>query len=172
MSLTITGVPAAGATDAPVPSPLTELAVADFVAMLQNSPMSGMPQLANPAALAGEVFNHLRGFIDRAQHYENLKLTPLRPADDGNIQLASADGGRLAALTGGPARDSSVLADPAPAGAASASTSQPVQGMTLADLQRVLDSCLAMLNFSLEATVVGGGVAQGVHSVNTLLRAQ
>jgi hypothetical protein len=186
MSLTITGVPAAAATDFPAPSQPTELQVLDFAAILKNSPTSGMPELANPTVLASEVFNHLRGFVQRAHYYENLKFPPSETTDDGNITLASADGGGLAQLPGALARDNSALADLAPAGGGGA-TSQPASGNTradlqnplsddlrksLADLHRMTEYCLATLNFSVEATVVGGGVAQGVRSVNTLLKAQ
>jgi hypothetical protein len=162
-----------------------ELSVSDFAAILQNSPTSGMPQLANPAALAGEIFNHLRGFVERAHYYDNLKPPPLGPADDGNA--ASAVGGRLAELLGGPAQDKPALADFVPARAGASSASQPVEGNTLADprnalsdqqrkilveIERVHEFALAMMNFSVEATLVAGGVTQVVRSVNTLLKAQ
>jgi hypothetical protein len=172
MSVTITAVSAAGPADVPTPVSSTEVPVVDFVAILQNTPMSGMPQLANPPALAGEIFNHLRGFIERANYYENLKVIPPRAADQGNVTLASADDGRLAQLLGASARDNSALSDPAPAGEGGATMSQPVEGNPVADLQRVMEFCLEMMNFSTESTLVGSGVAQGVHSVETLLRAQ
>jgi len=185
MSLTITAVPTAQPATISVPVAPTELSVADFAAALQNAPMSGMPQLANPAALASEVFNHLRGFVERAHYYENMKLTPLGAADDGNVTLASADGGRFGEQPGGLARDNSALADPAAVGKGGGSTSQPVAGntlsdlqntlsdtqrKTLADLERVIEFCVAALKFSTETTLVGGGVSQGVRAVNTLLR--
>jgi hypothetical protein len=176
MSLTITGVAGAGATDFAAPAAPTELPVADFVAMLQNSPMSGMPQLANPAALASELFGHLRGFVERAHYYENMKLSRVPTADGGNAVLVSADGDQLANLSGGgAAQNNPTLADLARVDARpderEGSTLQSA-GITLADLQRLQEFCLATLNFSTEAALAGSGVSQGVRSINTLLRAQ
>lgn len=176
MSLTITGVAAAGATDFAAPAAPTEMPVADFVAMLQNSPMSGMPQLANPAALASELFGHLRGFVERAHYYQNLKLPPVATADGGNAAvLVSADGNQLANLPGsGAARNNPTVGDLARPDARpderEGSTVHP--DVTLADLQRLQEFCLTMLNFSTEAALAGSGVSQGVRSINTLLRAQ
>jgi hypothetical protein len=170
MSVTITAVPAATVADFPAPAPPTELPLADFVANLQNSPMSGMPQLANPAALASEVFSNLRGFFERAQYYEKLKLTPSIPADGGNVTLASADGERLTELPGGPMRNNPALANLAPAEEGASSTSQTAEA-AVADLRRVMEFCLAAMNFSTEATLMGSGVSQVVRSVGTLLKA-
>jgi hypothetical protein len=178
MSLTITGVTAAGGTNLAAPAAPTELQVADFVAMLQNSPMSGMPQFANPAALASELFSHLRGFVDRANHYSNVNLSPNATAAGGNAELVSADDDQLANLPGGgTARNNATLtslarpelARPEESGSA---TLQGVAAGSLADLQRLQEICLAALNFTVEASLVGSGVSQGVRSVNTLLRAQ
>jgi hypothetical protein len=164
-----------------------ELPVSEFAAILESTPMSGMPQLANPAALASEVFNHLRGFVERAHYYGNLKPTPVGLVDDGNLTSASAEGGRVARLRGGPAPDNSALAGVVAAREGGASASQPVVGNTLADpqntlsdqqqkilanFQRFSDLVLATVNFSVEANLVGGGLAEGIRSVNTLLKAQ
>jgi hypothetical protein len=170
MSVTITAVPATTVADFPPPAPPTELPLADYVAGLQNSPMSGMPQLANPAALASEVFSNLRGFFERVQYYEKLKLAPGLPADGGDVMLASADGEQLTELPGGPAPDNSALADVAAAREDESSTSQTA-GVAIADLRRIMEFCLSAMNFSTEATLMGSGVSQVVRSVGTLLRA-
>jgi hypothetical protein len=184
MSLTMTSVPVAAATDFPAPAPPTELAVADFAAILQSSPMSGMPQLANPTALAGEVFNHLRGFVERAHYQENLKFSSLGQSGDGNRTPTSAEGGRVAELPRG--QDNSALAGLLmPSSLAGPLSPQPVAGnplsdpqnsfsdqqrKTLADFRRICDILLSSSMFSVEVAVVGGGVSQGVRSINTLLR--
>jgi hypothetical protein len=173
MSLTITGVAAAGATDFAAPAAPTELQVADFVAILQNSPMSGMPQFANPAALASELFGHLRGFVDRANYYSNVNLSPNPTTDGGNAVLVSADDDQLANLPGGgAARNDPTPTDLARPDESGSATLQSVAASSLADLQRLQEFCLATLNFTVEASLVGSGVSQGVRSVNTLLRAE
>jgi hypothetical protein len=170
MSMTITAVPAATVADLQPPAPPTELPLADYIANLQNSPMSGMPQLANPAALAGEMFSSLRGFFERVQYYEKLKLAPTLPADGGNVMLASANGERLAELPGGATSDNTALADLAPAAEDESSASQTPE-VAVADLRRIMEFCLSAMNFSTEATLMGSGVSQVVRSVGTLLRA-
>jgi hypothetical protein len=171
MSVTISAVPAATVADFQPPAPPTELPLADYVASLQNSPLSGMPQLANPAALASEIFSNLRGFIERAHYYEKLKLAPGLPAEGGNVTLASADGERLTELPGGPAPDNPALADLAPAGESESSTSQAAE-VAIADLRRIMEFCLSAMNFSTEATLMGSGASQAVRSVNTLLKGE
>jgi hypothetical protein len=187
MSLTLTAVPAASLTDLPTPTSPTELQAVDFAAILQSSPMSGMPEMANPAALAGEVFNHLRGFVERAHRFQNVKLPPPGQVDDGNLTQAFVDGGRTAGMFGGPALDDSALSVLVPTTEEGSSVAQPVAGNTLADpqnilsdesrigladLQRFIDFGHAMFRFSVESRVVAAGLTQGVHAINTLLKAQ
>jgi hypothetical protein len=172
MNPIITAVPVAAAADPPALSPPTELPLADFVTILQNSPMSGMPQLANPAALASELVGNLRGFVERASYYEKLKFfKPGLPADGGRAKLAAADGGRLPELRGGTTRDDSALADLGPADEGEAPESQSAES-AVADLERLMEFCLKALNFSTEATLMGSGMSQVVRSVDSLLRAQ
>ena len=170
MSVTITAVPAATVADFPPPTQPTELPLADYVAGLQNSPTSGMPELANPAALASEIFSNLRGFFERAHYYEKLKLAPSLPTEGGNVMLASSDGERLTELPGEPAPDNSALADLPPAEEGESSTSQTAE-VAVADLRRIMEFCLASMNFSTEATLMGSEASQVVRSVGTLLRA-
>jgi hypothetical protein len=163
------------------------MAVSDFAAILQSSPMSGMPQLANPAALTGELFNHLRGFVERAHYYENLKLTPPGPVHDGNLTPATAQGVRVAELPGAASPGNSALAALVPAGEGGPSASQPVPGSTLAepqnslsdesqkvlaDLQRFYDLIWKAEDFSVETTLVGDALSMSVRSVNSLIKAQ
>jgi hypothetical protein len=170
MSVTISAVPAATVTDLPPPAQTTAIPLADFAASLQNDVMSGMPQLANPAALASEVFTNLRGFFERVHYYEQLKFAPDSVADSGDVMAASTDGGRLAELPGGSARDNPTPADFAVAGEDVSSTPQSPEA-AVADLRRVMEFCLKAMNFSTEATLMGSGTSQAVRSVNTLLRA-
>lgn len=170
MSVTITAVPAATGADFQPPAQPTELPLADYVANLRNSPMSGMPELANPAALASEIFSNLRGFFERTQYYEKLKLAPSLPTEGGNVMLASSEGERLTELPGDPAPDNSALADLPAAGEVEPSKSETPE-VAIADLRRIMEFCLASMNFSTEATLMGSGVSQVVRSVGTLLKA-
>jgi hypothetical protein len=172
MSVTISAVPAATAADLPPPAQTTAIPLADFVASLQNDAMSGMPQLANPAALASEIFTNLRGFFERVHYYEKLKLAPGPAADGGDVMSASTNGERLAELPGGSARDNPVSTDFSVAGEAGEDASSTPQSpeAAVADLRRVMEFCLKAMNFSTEATLMGSGTSQAVRSVNTLLR--
>src|SRR5262245_56133540 len=163
MSMTITAVPAVpgGIDGAPAPSSISERPLMDFVASLQNSPASGMPHLANPAALASELFGSLRGYFERAQNLEKTPRGAQGRSTDGDgvrVALGSATGERRTDLHGGPAREDLQPAD-ADGGASSAA------GVSLAQLHRAMDLALASMNFATETALVVRGTSQVSHSV-------
>src|SRR5215831_11273976 len=140
MSVAITAVPAvAGGTveNAPAPSSTSERALTDFVSTLQNGSASGMPHLANPAALASQLFGSLRGYFERAQSLEKApKSTQSRSTDGDGLHVTLAVAGEPRTdLHGGPARENLEPAD-AEGGASSAAS------VSLAELQRAMDLAL------------------------------
>jgi hypothetical protein len=167
MTVTITAVPAvpAGIETPPAPSSVTERPLVDFV----SSPHNGPPDLANPAALASELFGSLRGYFERAQTFEKTPRMAESGSADGNDRAgttpASMGGDPRADLHGGPARENLERAD-AYGGAS------PAVGVSLAHLRRVEELALASVNFATETTLVSGGTAQLSRSVNTLLKGQ
>jgi hypothetical protein len=171
MSVTITAVPAvpSGIDSAPAPSATSERPLMDFVASLQNSPGSGMPHLANPAALASELFGSLRGYFERAQTLERAPRSAQQnrstDSDGVRVTLTSVAGGPQTDLHGGPARENIEPLDAN--GGASAAV-----GISLAQLQRAMDLALVSMNFATETALVVRGTSQLSHSANTLLRGQ
>ena len=171
MSVTITAVPVvpSGIDSAPTPSATSERPLMDFVTTLQNSPAGGMPHLANPAALAAELFGSLRGYFERAQNLERAPRSAQqsRGADSDGIRvtLTSVTSEPRTDLHGGPARQNIEPLD-ANAGASSAA------GISLAQLQRAMDLALVSMNFATETALVVRGTSQVSHSANTLLRGQ
>jgi hypothetical protein len=139
----------------------------DFVASLQSSP-AGTLHLANPGALASELFGSLRGYFERAQSLEKApRSTQSRSAggDGLHVALTSVTDGPRTDLHGGPAREELQPADP-DSGASSA------VGISLAQLQRAMDLALTSMNFATETALVVRGTSQVSHSVNTLLKGQ
>jgi hypothetical protein len=140
----------------------------DFIASLQNGPATGTPHLANPAALATELFGSLRGYFERAQNLEKAPRSTQSRSTGGDslhVTLMSVADGPRADLHGGPAREELQPAD-ADGGAPSA------VGISLAQLQHAMDLALASMNFATETALVVRGTSQVSHSVNTLLKGQ
>jgi len=166
MSVTITAISSvpSGIEGAPVTN---ERPLMDFVASLQSSPASGMPHLANPAALASQLFGSLRGYFERAQSLEKApRSTQSRSTDGDGLHVTLAVAGEPRTdLHGGPARENLEPAD-AEGGASSAAS------VSLAQLQRAMDLALASMNFATETALVVRGTSQVSHSVNTLLKGQ
>jgi len=166
MSVTITAISSvpSGIEGAPVTN---ERPLMDFVASLQSSPASGMPHLANPAALASQLFGSLRGYFERAQSLEKApRSTQSRGTDGDGLHVTLAVAGEPRTdLHGGPARENLEPAD-AEGGASSAAS------VSLAQLQRAMDLALASMNFATETALVVRGTSQVSHSVNTLLKGQ
>ena len=169
MSVTITAISSvpSGIEGAPVTNVTNERPLMDFVASLQNSPASGMPHLANPAALASQLFGSLRGYFERAQSLEKApRSTQSRSTDGDGLHVTLAVAGEPRTdLHGGPARENLEPAD-AEGGASSAAS------VSLAQLQRAMDLALASMNFATETALVVRGTSQVSHSVNTLLKGQ
>jgi hypothetical protein len=168
MSVTITAISSApsGIDGAPVTNVTNERPLMDFVASLPNS-ASGMPHLANPAALASELFGSLRGYFEKAQSLEKApRSTQSRSSDGDGVHVTLAMAGEPRTdLHGGPARENLEPADGD--GGASAAV-----GVSLAQLQRAMDLALASMNFATETALVVRGTSQVSHSVNTLLKGQ
>jgi hypothetical protein len=165
MTVMITAVPSVGVESPPAPSAVTERPLVDFVSSLPNGPAD----LANPAALAGELFGSLRGYFERAKTFERTPRMAQSGNADGNygvgVTPTSVGGNPQADLHGGPARENLEPAD------AYGSVS-PTLGVSLAHLRRVEELALASVNFATETTLVSGGTAQLSRSVNTLLKGQ
>lgn len=167
MSMMITAVPAVASGDSLAPGSTAERALPAFVTNLQNSPTSAMPQLANPAALASELFGSLRGYLERSQNLQRALRSTQSPgadADNVRIALASLPNEQPATLHGGPARESLE--------ANTGGIMSPAARLSLAQLQHVMDLALASMNFATETALVTRGTSQIAHSVNTLLKGQ
>jgi hypothetical protein len=166
MSVTLTAVPAAanGADATPV-SPPPEQARFDASANAQGDGLAGINHLANPAALASELLDSLRGYFERAQNIAKATRTSEsnRGQDDGNgLTTVAMRAGELD-LHGGPARES---LEPLDNG-----VSSPV-GASVAELQRTMEVALASMDFVNETALLVRGTAQVSHSANTLLKGQ
>jgi len=145
---------------------VSERPLTDLVASL---PASAAPQLANPAALASELFGSLRAYFERVQNPGKVSRTAQSSSADRSngvgVTLTSLGGDPRMDLHGGPARD--VLDSVDAYGGL-----PPAARIGLAQLQRAEELALASMNLSTETTLVAGG-AQGLsRSVNTLLRGQ
>jgi hypothetical protein len=169
--MTLTAVPVVANADPPAPQPITERAMTDFAASVRSSPMAGMPNLANPAALAGEVFSHLRGFVEKSQLLQ-------RPIP--RVQQSSgtdSPGFVPASFSGEPSADPqrSLAADgrePDEAGGGLSQAPKADARGSLEELQRTLDKFMEISDFMVETTVVTQGAAMVPHLVNTLLKGQ
>jgi hypothetical protein len=169
MTSTITAVnvdPSAGSL---APSSMTEHTLQEFATLLQNGSLSGMPQLANPGALASELFSNLRGYFERAQSFERgfKRLQSHGATSDDGVQVALMsvpDELRTMGLHRGPARENLE-----PAG--SDQEASPLNRMS-ADIDRALDLLMQSAELSIEEYILGIEVSQAVSSVNTLLKGQ
>ena len=170
MSMTITAVPSVpgGIDGGQAPGSINETSLIDLVASLQKSPASGMLHLANPAALASELFGSLRGYFERAQNIEKTPRNPNSRSTDGDgihVTLTSVADESQRNLHGGPARERLEPLD------AYTGASADVR-VSLAQLQRAMDLALASMNFATETSLVVRGTSQVSHSANTLLKGQ
>jgi hypothetical protein len=161
MTVTITAVPGAGAPD---PAAMTEHTLQDTVISAQNSATSGMLQLANPSALASELFGNLRGYLERTQSLQRMMKSPHSSEADSVTQVSMLDESQPV-RHGGPARENLE-----PGGADSEISSAPRTGA--AELERVQELVLGQLESTLESTLITSGTSQVVRSVNTLLKGQ
>ncbi len=165
MSVTITAVadPVASASNV-----TTERTLQDFVVTLQANAASGMPQLANPAAIASELSGFLRGYVERAKMAErSMSSAAVVNGDTAPdfVQTAAMDESRPD-LHGGPARERLE-----PLGANSPVLS-PSARASLAQLERVHELMVAQMETLIEGTVLTSGTSQFVRSLDTLLRGQ
>ena len=171
MSMTLTAVAAVANADPPSPQSVAVRTMTDFAASLQSSSMSGMPNLANPAALAGEVFGNLRGFVERSQLLQRpiLRVQHSSGTASSGFVLASLSGEPSADPQRGLAADGWAL-DEARGGVSEA----PKAGVrsSVEDVLRTLEKLMEISDFMAEATVVSQGAAMIPHSVNTLLKSQ
>jgi hypothetical protein len=167
MSVAITAVPSApGAIDSPAaPSSPSELALTDFVA--NQTAAAGMPHLANPAALASELFGNLRGYVERAQIVERRRQNLGADGNDGvRVAALGVAGEPRADLHGGPARQNLEPAD-AHDGGASATAN-----VGTSELERAESLALQVMNYVLETTLVVSGTKQTTGAVQNMLKGQ
>jgi hypothetical protein len=166
MSVAITAVPAApGTIESPAaPSSPSELALTDFVA--NQTAASAMPHLANPAALASELFGNLRGYVERAQIVERRRQNFGADGNDGVRVALGVAGEPQADLHGGPARQNLEPADAHGGGASAA----PNVGTT--ELERAESLALEVMSFVLETTLVVSGTKQTTGAVQNMLKGQ
>jgi hypothetical protein len=147
---------------------MTERTLQDFVTSLQSGAISGMPHLANPAALASELFSGLRGYFEKERNLEKAFRSPQSRVAPGNgveVALMSVpDEQRTTGLHGGPAREN--------LGPDGDSGVSPVVRTDLAEVQRLMDLILASASFMNETELIATEVLQISHSVNTLLKGQ
>jgi hypothetical protein len=140
----------------------------DFVADMRGNPLGDASHLANPAALASELFGSLRGYLESGRSLEMAtRMSAGDSQDGGGIQMASRTpaGAAETGLHGGPARERLEPLDRD--GGVSASV-----GVSLAQLRRTMDVALASMNFWSETTLVVHGTGQVSHSTNTLIKGQ
>jgi hypothetical protein len=138
----------------------------DFVAEMRGNPLGDASHLANPAALASELFGSLRGYLESGRSLEMAtRVSAGDSQDGGGIQMASRTpaGATETGLHGGPARERLEAVD----GGVSASV-----GVSLAELRRTMDVALASMNFWSETTLVVHGTGQVSRSTNTLIKGQ
>ena len=164
MTVAITAVPFApgGIESAPAPSSPRELALTDFVA----NQTAGVPHLANPAALASELFGNLRGYVERAQTAERRRQTFGADGNEGVRVALGVAGEPRADLHGGPARQNLEPAD-ANGGGASATT-----GVGKSELERAESLALDIMHYVLETTLVVSGTKQTTGAVQNMLKGQ
>jgi hypothetical protein len=153
---------------APAAGAQIEQPLVDFVAQMQGNPLGDASHLANPAALASELFGSLRGYFDSARSLE--MATGMSAGDtqgSGGIETTSrtSAGAAETGLHGGPARERLEAVDRGGGVSASARVS-------LAQLRRTMDVALASMNFWSETTLVVHGTGQVSHSTNTLIKGQ
>jgi hypothetical protein len=168
MTATITAVNADPGAGSLGPGAMTEHTLQAFVTGLQNSSTFGTPRLANPAALASELFSNMRGYFERARNLERA-IGSLRSTEasgnSANVVLASMLDAPRTDLHGGPARESLE-----PAGADGDVPS--LVRTRLAELERFETITLQAMNFDNETLLIGQQAFQAVHSVNTLIKGQ
>lgn len=163
MGVTITAVPAAGAE--PLSPPMnSERDLLDFAASVRSSPMAGMPQAANPAALAGEIMGGLKGYFDKAQAMQDRIMSQRLTSGDGaGVNVASLE------PSAGPEGSSRLPGSEETAGDGSMSEFRKVG---LAELERAQELALQSQFFLAETTVVTHAAGNIPHSINTLLKGQ
>jgi hypothetical protein len=163
MSVTITAVAGPGVSDV-----ATQLVQQQFVVSLQNSAASGMLQLANPAALTGELLNYLRGYAERSQNVQRAAKMVSSSGEGDNADLAQTATLEQSRpdLHGGPAREQLE-----PAGTGS-SVLSATDRRSLAEVRRVGALQEALMESLTEGAMLGHGAAAVVQSFQTLLRGQ
>jgi hypothetical protein len=139
-----------------------------FVMTLQNSAASGMPQLANPAAMASRMSEYLRGYVERSQSLEKATkdLMHTTTREEGAV-VRTASVSSCAALPGGPARE---RLDPSGAdgsGLSSANRASLEDGLKVLD--RLYGLFEAEAKLSVEETLLTNGTQSVVTSLNNLL---
>jgi hypothetical protein len=144
-----------------------ERAVQQFVMILQNNVASGMPQLANPAAMASEMSGYLRGYVEKLQS-QRRALDKLMDATDewGDLVPTAASDPSRADLHGGPARERLE-----PAGGNSSGLSLDPKA-TLNEVKRLFALLENDMMLRTQAALLASGTQTVLGSFNTLLKSQ
>jgi hypothetical protein len=142
-----------------------ERAVQQFVMILQNSVASGMPQLANPGAVAGEMSGYLRGYVEKLQsHRRAIEKAMDDTGELGDLVPTAASGPSRADLHGGPARERLE-----PAGDNSSGLS-PKQKATLNEVKRLFTLLEDDMKLRTQSALLASGTQAVLSSFNTLLK--
>ena len=153
------------------PGAAVERRLADFMAEVKATSIASgaSSQLANPAALSGELFRSLRGYLKetgRVQEMFNRKDVRM---DTNDSEVAGDPGAvQLANLHSGPAR--------APLTANSGSTGEiGPSAKTVAsieDMKKLADRYAEIMNFGAMTSVVTGTASIVGHAVTSLTKGQ
>jgi hypothetical protein len=152
-------------------APTTERQIFDYAMEVQQSAINTDGQLANPAALVGELVERLRPFFEREQRVSKLIDRGVPASDSGlfTADASSPDGSRFA-LHGGPAQAS---LEPIGGGGdrvASDETGDRFDLMAEKIVHEVFDEMFNAGVHNVEALLIARGAQGIVTSVNTLLR--
>lgn len=165
----VSGSMAAGGMDpAPAASPPVEQSLADYIADVQANG-GGMPNLANPGTMSGELFGKLKGVFDQIRKVETMpKMSEGSGKDSVRLASLSADLPQGATRHGGPAQERLERVDSAGGGGSLESSSK----MGFDQLRRTMDLALESVHLTTQTSLITHGVSQVSHSANTLLKGQ
>lgn len=166
MTVAISAVPAIEpelpATPVAVEKPLDQ-----YVVEMQEQAASGVGQGSNPSALAGDLVDGLRGYLNDAQHFGRGSAVD-RELREG-ITDASSTGPmsvREPQQHAGPARQ------PLQAPGNSGSNAGLAGRDDFKQLKHTMNMALQQMDFATETTILIHSTSQVAHSVNTLLKGQ
>jgi hypothetical protein len=149
-------------------APAHEQAIFNVMEVQQTAAADG-GRFANPASLASELLNSLRGFMERGERVSQRISHRVEQADGGNATMRTADASNvyLVNLHAGPARQS---LDPAETGTGRIGSGEVSQEWEF--FRQVSDELFDAALYRMEAELIGRGASHISSSVNTLLKGQ